>query len=388
VNRTDLPYSRQSIEDDDVEAVVRALRSDYLTTGPEVERFERALAQAAGAPHALALCNGTAALHAACFAAGLAPGDEVIVPAVTFLATANCVRYLGAEPVFADVDPDSGLLLASEVERLRTSRTRAVIPVHLGGVPADLAAIRTAAGPACRVIEDATHALGATSGGEPVGACGHSDMAVFSFHPVKPITTGEGGAVTLRDPRLRERIADFRNHGMVREPARWREPAPGPWYYEQHELGYNLRLTDLQAALGRSQLGKLARFTERRRALAARYDRLLAGLEELRPAAPAAQRFASAYHLYVVLIDFERLGLRRAELMRVLREGGIGTQVHYIPLPLQPYYRERGASMAALPGARRYYERALSLPLFPAMQDGDVERVARALRAALGGGGD
>lgn len=381
-----LPYGHHTIEPDDIEAVVRVLEGDFLTTGPMVGRFEDALAATVQAGGAVAVASGTAALHAACFVAGLGPGDQVIVPAVTFVATANCAALLHADPVFADVDPATGLVVPEEIERLCGPSTRAVIPVHLGGTPADLAAIRTAAAAVgAAVIEDAAHALGATYDGRPIGSCSHSDMAIFSFHPVKHVTTGEGGAVTANDADRLRRLRLFRSHGVERDPGRFGRDPPGPWYYEQQLLGHNLRLTDFQSALGLSQLAKLSRFVERRRALAARYDDLLAELPGVTPLPARERRAECAYHLYAVLIDFAALGVHRATVMAYLRRRGIGTQVHYIPLPLQPYYRDRGWNMDAFPGARRYYERTLTLPLYPAMGDADVDRVVEALDEALRG---
>lgn len=371
-----LPYGRQTIEDDDVEAVVRALRSDFLTTGPEVARFESMVAEAVGAKWAVAVSNGTAALHTACFAAGVGEGDRVVVPAVTFLATANCARYLGAEPMFCDVDPDSGLMSARALERLLDERPKAILPVHLNGRAADLEAIgRLASDAGAVVIEDAAHALGA-------GGIGSGELAIFSFHPVKHVTCGEGGAITGNDPDLEDRARSFRNHMMERREDRLTNPSPGPWYYEASEVGFNYRLTDIQAALGCSQMGKLGRFVDRRRALAARYDEALRDIDGVEPV-PAGSE--SAYHLYAVLIDFDRFGVTRAELMTGLRDDGIGTQVHYIPLPMQPYYAKRGWRYEDFPGARRYYERVLSLPLFPAMADDDVDRVVDSLSKRLEG---
>jgi perosamine synthetase len=377
-----LPYGRQWIEDDDVEAVVEALRGVYLTTGPTVARFEEALAEAVGAAHAVAVCNGTAALHAACAAAGLGPGDEVLVPAMTFLASANCARYVGAEPVFVDVDPDSGLIDLDDAARRITDRSKAIIPVHLTGRPVDLDALAALAeAHDLRVIEDAAHALGARHHDRPIGGCTRSSMAIFSFHPVKHVTTGEGGAITTNDPALAEAMRVFRSHGMVREQLR--QPSPGPWYYEQQTLGFNYRITDLQCALGLSQLAKLPRFLARRRALAARYDALLAQLEHVRPVAVGTPDTLSAYHLYAILIDFAAVGRDRAAVMAGLRERGVLTQVHYIPVPAQPYYQDRGADMREYPGAQAYYERTLSVPLYPAMADADVDRVVAALREVL-----
>lgn len=380
-----LPYGRQWIDEDDIAAVVEALRGAYLTTGPTVARFEAALCDAVGAAHAVAVCNGTAALHAACAVAGLGPGDEVLVPALTFLASANCARYVGAEPVFVDVDPRSGLIDVEHAARLVGPKTRAIIPVHLNGRPADLLAIRALADAHdLTVIEDAAHALGARAHDSQIGDCRYSDMAIFSFHPVKHVTTGEGGAITTTKPKLKAALEVFRSHGMIHDPEQLRHPSPGPWYYEQHTLGYNYRITDLQCALGISQLAKLDRFVARRRALADRYGRLLATFAGVEPVAIGTPDTLSAYHLYAVHIEFAALGHERAQVIAGLRELGILTQVHYIPVPAQPYYTDRGADPRDYPGALAYYEGILSLPLFPAMRDEDVDRVVDALAQVLG----
>jgi UDP-4-amino-4,6-dideoxy-N-acetyl-beta-L-altrosamine transaminase len=380
-----LPYGRQEVDESDLEAVAAVLRGDWLTTGPTVAAFEQALAARVGASHAAAVANGTAALHVACFAAGVAEGDRVAVPAITFLATANAARYLGAEPLFVDVDPDTGLMdLGACEELLRRERVRAVLPVHLTGRPLDLDRVAALAEQAGAVlIEDAAHALGARWQGRPVGSCGHGGLAILSFHPVKHITTAEGGAVVGNDPEIDRRCRVFRSHGMVSDPDHLLAASEGPWYYEQQVLGYNYRLTDLQCALGLSQLRRLDAFLARRRELAARYDALLAGLAWIRPIGRGDPRAESAWHLYAVHIDFAAIGLARGELMRRLRERGIGTQVHYIPVPWQPYYQARGWQPERFPGARRFYERVLSLPLFPAMRDGDPERVVEALLEAV-----
>lgn len=394
-----LPYGRQAVDEDDVAAVAAVLRGDWLTTGPTVEAFERAFAEATGARHAVSCANGTAALHLATLALGLAPGDRAIVPAVTFLATANAVRLAGAEVVFADVDADSGLLtpeaVAAAVARLPERERRAVkavLPVHLNGQVCDMDALAAqAAANGWRLLEDACHALGGRyDDGRPVGGAARR-LAAFSFHPVKTITSGEGGVVTTDDDALAERLARFRSHGMVRDPARFADRAAAfdaggaanPWYYEMPEPGYNYRLSDIHAALGLQQLKKLARFVARRAELVACYDRLLAPLApRVRPIArrPGAQ---SAWHLYPVLIDFKSFGIERGALMRRLRERGVGTQVHYIPVSRQPYYRAR-YGLADLPGAEAYYARVLSLPLFFGLADHEVERIAGALREALG----
>jgi len=386
MNEAFLPYGRQTIEEDDVAAVAEALRADFLTTGPLVARFEAAFAARVGAKHAVACANGTAALHLAMLALGAAPGEAVIAPTTTFLATANCARYVGAEVVFADVDPLSGLMtpatLEDALDRLGGRRLRAVLPVHLRGDAAELPALaRLAAGAGAVLVEDAAHALGTAmdfgAGPETVGDGRRSAMTTFSFHPVKTIATAEGGMVTTSDHRIAERLRRLRSHGMTR-------PDGGPaWWYEMPEIGFNYRLPDVLCALGLSQLAKLDRFAARRRALAAAYAAALAELAPLvRPAvSPAWSR--PVPHLMTVLIDFEAAGRDRAAVMEALRARGVGSQVHYIPVHRQPYYAERYGPLD-LPGAEAWYARCLSLPLYPAMDEADVERVVRALAAALG----
>lgn len=393
-----LPYGRQLIEDDDVAAVAEALRSDYLTTGPRVEAFETAFAKTVGARHAIACANGTAALHLAMLALDLQPGDAIVVPTVTFAATANCARFQGGEVVFADVDPDTGLMtpqtLAAALERLEGRRLAAVLPVHLGGNVCDLPALRRLAGEAGAVlIEDACHALGSTmafdGARERVGDCRHAAMACFSFHPVKTIATGEGGMTTTNDDALAWRLRGLRSHGITRDPTQFRLPAQSfdglgaanPWAYEMQDLGYNYRLPDVLCALGISQLAKLDRFVTRRRALAERYRALLAPLPLRAVATPVGD---PALHLFVVLIDFEAVGVTRKSVMEALHARGIGSQVHYIPVHRQPYYRDRYGEID-LPGADAWYDRCLSLPLHAGMADGDVDRVVDALRDVLGG---
>jgi UDP-4-amino-4,6-dideoxy-N-acetyl-beta-L-altrosamine transaminase len=394
-----LPYGNHCIDDDDIEAVARVLRSDRLTGGPTVEVFEEAFAAAVDAPHAIACANGTAALHLTSLALGLGPGDFVVIPAVTFLATANAARYVGADVVFADVDPETGLMGADQLETaLATANgVKAVYPVHLNGQCADGASIaRVAADHDLCIVEDACHALGGRArdaGGDwrAVGSCAGSDMAMFSFHPVKTIAMGEGGAVTTADDGLAQTMRDARNHGIIRDPARWRDAEQGfaadgaanPWYYEMHEPSFNYRASDIHCALGLSQLGKLAHFVERRRALSQTYDRLLAPLAPtVRPVGRTAGS-EPAWHLYAVLIDFAAAGTDRAAVMRHLESAGIGTQVHYLPVHRQPYYRDLYEDVS-LPGADAYYDRVLSLPLFPAMADDDVERVVTALAESPG----
>jgi len=398
-----LPYGRQLIEEDDIAAVAEVLRGDWLTTGPAVEAFERALCEVTDAKHAIACANGTAALHMAALALELAPEDRVIVPSVTFLATANAVRLAGAEVVFADCDPDNGLMeethLKDAIARAARSSggpVKAVFPVLLAGQCADPRGLRRVAGEnGLQVVEDAAHAIGSRYYGEansdrPVGDARQATMTAFSFHPVKTIAMGEGGAVTTNDDSLAESLRRLRSHGMLREAGELSNRdlafdetgAVNPWYYEMPKVGLNYRVTDIQCALGLSQIRKLDRFVARRRALAARYDDLLADLAPLVRPITKSPAGRAAWHLYAVLIDFEAAGLSRARLVERLMAVGVGTQVHYIPVHLQPYYRGRYGALN-LPGAERYYARTLSLPLFPAMRDEDVERVVDALARAL-----
>jgi UDP-4-amino-4,6-dideoxy-N-acetyl-beta-L-altrosamine transaminase len=382
-----LPYGRQTIEDDDISAVVEALKADFLTTGPTVGAFETAFAETVGARHAVACANGTAALHLAMLALDVQPGEAVIVPSITFLATANCARYVGAEVAFADVDPHSGLMtpetLSEALTRVGGRKLRAVLPVHLRGDTVNLPELAAlAAGAGAVLVEDAPHALGSTMSfgnvAERAGDARHSAMATFSFHPVKTIATGEGGMVTTNDAALAERLRVMRSHGMVR-PA-----GADPWVYEMAEPGFNYRLPDILCALGLSQLKKLPRFAARRRALAAAYEAALAPLAPIVRIAARPAWSDPVLHLMCVLIDFEAAGVTRRQVVDALRERGVGTQVHYIPVHTQPYYRERYGELD-LPGANAWYERCLSLPLYPGMADEDVGRVVEALRAVLGG---
>jgi perosamine synthetase len=376
-----LPYGQQDLDEGDIAAVVEALRSPYLTTGPRVEAFERAVAARVGARHGVAISNGTAALHAMYDALGVGPGDEVVVPAVTFLATANAALYVGARPVFCDVDPTSGLMTPEALRAAMTPQTKLVVPVHLAGNPTHTEALaQVAREGGARLVEDAAHAAGAIDSGVAVGACAWSEMASFSFHPVKHITTAEGGMVMTNDDALAARLRTFRSHGMTRDPALLSRPNEGPWYYEQHTLGYNYRLTDLQCALGLSQLSRLSAFITQRRALAARYDAHLAHIPWIKPIAHERPGSQSAYHLYATLLDESRLGLPKRELVKRLHARGVGTQVHYIPIPMQPYYQGLGWRAERFPGAMSYYQNTLSLPLFTKMTEGDVDRVVEALR--------
>ena len=389
-----LPYGRHLVEQDDIDAVTSVLSGEMLAQGPRVAAFERALAGHVGAAHAVACSSGTAALHLAVAALDVGPGDVCVVPAITFLSTATAARFCGAEVVFADVDPHTGLMTPATLEdalRRVPGRVKVALPVHLAGRMCDMPALaEVAAGYGAELVEDASHALGSRAGAHRAGGSAFSRATTFSFHPVKTIACGEGGMVTVADAALAERLRRLRNHGVTREPELLTDAelsldgdgVPNPWSYEQLELGFNYRMTDLEAALGLSQLGKLDRFVRRRAALAALYDRLLAGLAPLvRPVAtPEGQ--APSLHLYAVRIDFAAAGVSRAALMRALAAEGIGTQVHYIPLYRQPYLRARCGGRP-LPGAEAFYARVLALPLFPAMAEDDVDRVAVALETAL-----
>ena len=397
-----LPYGRQIIEEDDIAAVVEVLRGDWLTTGPTVQAFEESLCEVVQAKHAIACSNGTAALHLAALVLNLEPGDKVVVPSITFLATANAVRLAGGEVVFADCDPDSGLMEASQLqaalERSAASGgkpVKAVFPVHLNGQCADLEAIAAITrNHNLTIVDDAAHAIGShydsTNGSQPIGDGRVAALTTFSFHPVKTIAMGEGGAVTTNDDRLAERLRSLRSHGMQRAPEQMQNKAmavdtdgtPNPWYYEMSAVGLNYRITDIQCALGLSQLKKLGRFVARRGQLVERYD---AQLQQLSPHVRPLKRVKGcqpAWHVFPVLIDFGALGKSRRVVMEDLRQHGIGSQVHYIPVHHQPYYQERYGDIS-LPGAEHYYARALSLPLFAGMEESDVDRVVSVLAQVL-----
>lgn len=397
-----LPYGRQQIDETDVAAVAEVLRGDWLTTGPKVDALERALAERLQAAHAVVCSSGTSALHLACLAAGLGPGDTAIVPSMTFLATANAVRMTGAEVVFADVASATGLMEPSHLteawSRVEATgrRVKAILIVDLAGQCPDLETIAAVArGRDAIIIEDACHALGSLyrdrrGTSRAIGSGRLSHMTVFSFHPVKAVAAGEGGAVTTNDAGLAQRMRDLRSHGMTRDPTRFAqaelafdaEGLANPWYYEMAEIGWNYRLSDIHAALALSQLARLDDFVAARRHLVDLYDAQLVPLRNVLAPIPHKQGCTAAWHLYPVLIDFPRIGLDRAAVMAQLRDAGIGTMVHYIPVHQQPYYRERYGSLV-LPGAEAYYARTLSLPLFVGMTESDITRVVTALTAVI-----
>ena len=375
-----IPYARQWISEEDAEAAAVVLRSDWITSGPQVEAFERAVAQYVQAPHGVAVSSGTAALHASMFAAGIGPGDEVVVPAMTFAATANAVVYQGATPVFADVEPDTLLVSPSAVEEMISPRTRAVVAVDYGGQPCDYDALRSITEDrGLALIGDSSHALGALYRDKPIGTL--ADLTTFSFHPVKHITTGEGGMVVTGDRELAASMRRFRNHGISTE-ARQRR-AQGTWLYEMTDLGYNYRLTDFQCALGIKQLERLPGWIRRRREIARRYDEELEAIPGV-SALVVRPEVHHVYHLYVIQLGRGRLSASREGIFTALRDAGIGVNVHYIPVHLHPYYRrELGTGPGLCPVAEKAYESLLSLPLFAAMDEQEVERVVQALRKVI-----
>lgn len=357
-----IPYGRQSIDEDDINAVIETLKSDFLTTGPKVREFEEKVAEYVGAKYAVAVSNGTAALHIACMAAGIGKGDEVITTPITFLASANCILYCDAAPVFADIDENTYNISPDEIEKKITDRTKAIIPVHFSGQPCDMDRIHEIARKHnLLVIEDAAHAFGADYKGKKIGSI--SDMTIFSFHPVKHITTGEGGMVTTNSRELYEKLLLCRTHGMTRDEALIAE-SDGPWYYEQVDLGYNYRITDIQCALGISQLKKIDSFIEKRRELVVRYNGAFAGEEEI--ITPfQLDGCNNSYHLYVIKLRT----MDRRKVFEALRKAGIGVNVHYIPVNTQPYYvkyfAENNIEQPECKKALEYYEKAISLPLYP-----------------------
>lgn len=371
-----IPYGHQCIDEDDIQAVVDVLRSDWITTGPAVEAFEKRVAEFVGAEYGVAVSSGTAALHTAVFATGLKPGDEVIVPAMTFAATANAVVFQGATPVFCDVDTETLLVAPDLVEAKISPRTKAIIAVDYAGQPCDYDALREIADKNKLIlIADACHSLGASYRGRKVGTL--ADLTVFSFHPVKHITTGEGGMVVTDELQYQRRMVMFRNHGIT---TNYRQRAEkGSWFYEMVDLGYNYRITDFQCALGMSQLKKLPGWIKRRKEIASRYDKVFKNLGLIEPLV-VTSNVSHVYHLYIVKLQ----NIERDKVFNSLREAGVGVNVHYIPVYLHPFYRERfGTKRGMCPVAEAAYEQILSLPVFPAMADEDVDTVISAVREAV-----
>jgi len=378
-----IPYGRQSISEEDIAAVVEVLRSDWLTQGPAVEHFEKAVADYCGARYAVAVANGTAALHLCAMAAGFGPGDEVITSPITFVASANCIAYVGATPVFADIDPQSYCIDPAQVQAKISPDTRGIIPVHFAGQPCDMGSIATMAKDrGLKIIEDAAHAIGASYevAGETfkVGCCAHSDMTIFSFHPVKHITTGEGGMITTNDPHLYEELLLLRTHGITKDSEKITNN-DGPWYYEQQALGFNYRITDLQCALGSSQLKRLDSFIARRRQIVANYNQAFADCEHLVTPFERVDCHSS-WHLY--MLGFK--GMDRHRVFERLRGKGLGVNVHYIPVHMQPYYKKHfQTSPGDYPVAENYYAGIVTMPMFPSMTDEDVQYVIETVLATV-----
>lgn len=385
-----ISYGRQTIDEADIAAVADAIRSGMLTQGPLVDAFERALAGHTGAKYAVVCSNGTAALHLACKAVGLGRGDKALTSPITFLASANAAFYAGAIPEFADISPETFNIDPNEIERkIKYNRAiKALIPVHFAGLPCDMERISAIAkGRGLMVIEDACHALGAewkdSQGAvHRVGSCSHSDLTVLSFHPVKSITTAEGGAITTNSKDLYEKLKVLRSHGVVKDPSKFKRASEGPWYYEMQDLGFNYRLSDIQCALGLSQINKLDGFINRRAEIAALYGRLFSKHPFIKTPSESGSA-KSAWHLYPIRIDFDGLGIRREELFRLMSEIGINLQVHYIPVHTQPYYRGLGFRAGQFPKAEKFYREEVSLPIYPLLADEEAGTVAEALVSTI-----
>ena len=384
-------YGRQDINEADIQAVEAVLRSDFLTQGPAIERFEQRVAQYCGVKYAVAVCNATSALHIACLAAGLGKGDLLWTSPITFVASANCARYCGADVDFVDIDENTYNMSVPALEQKLQEAKRLgrlpkiVVPVHMAGQSCDMRAIKKLSEEyGFTLLEDASHCVGADYADTKVGSCAYSDMAVLSFHPVKIITTGEGGMVLTNDTALYEQLCLYRSHGITRDPKHMTKESDGDWYYQQVTLGFNYRMTDIQAALGASQMDRLDAFVARRRALAARYDELLRDLPLRTPF--VLKEAHPSWHLYIVRIDFDRVRKTKQQIFADMREKGIALNLHYIPVHTQPYYEALGFHAEDCPAAMAYYHEALTLPLYPCMTDAEQEMVARALREVLIGG--
>ncbi|MGE4355477.1 UDP-4-amino-4,6-dideoxy-N-acetyl-beta-L-altrosamine transaminase [Halothiobacillus sp.] len=383
-----IPYGRQDITEADIDAVVSVLRSDFLTQGPKVPAFEKAVADYCGAHHAVAVNSATSALHIACLALGLAPGGLLWTSPNTFVASANCARYCGADVDFVDIDPQTGNLDPEALAEKLAAASQAgrlpdiVIPVHFAGQPCNMQRISELAEQyGFRIIEDASHAIGARYRDEPVGNCHYSDITVFSFHPVKIITTAEGGMATTNDPELAQRMTLLRSHGITRDPELMTHEPDGPWYYQQIDLGFNYRMTELQAALGVSQMERLDDYVSRRQALARRYDVQLADLPVTLPW--QHPDIYSGLHLYVIRLKLDQIDRSHREVFEALREQGIGVNLHYIPVHTQPYYQRMGFKAGDFPEAERYYAEAISLPMYPTITTAQQDQVITALSKAL-----
>jgi UDP-4-amino-4,6-dideoxy-N-acetyl-beta-L-altrosamine transaminase len=383
-----IPYGRQDISEDDIQSVVDVLRSDYLTQGPVVPAFEKAVASHSGAAHAIAVNSATSALHIACLSLGVGPGDWVWTSPITFVASANCALYCGAQVDFVDIDPRtynmSPEVLAQKLEEAgRVGRLpKVVIPVHLCGQACDMQAIHALSQRyGFKIIEDASHAIGGKYKGELIGNCCYSDITVFSFHPVKIITTAEGGMALTNDFQLADRMALLRSHGITRDPGQMTQEPDGPWYYQQIDLGFNYRMTELQAALGVSQMQRLDEFVSRRHAIAKRYNELLVDFPVTIPWQHPDSY--SGLHLYVIRLQLDQTSKSHRQVFEALRGQGVGVNLHYIPVPAQPYYQRMGFKAGGFPEAERYYAEAISLPMYPALSANQQDRVVAVLAKAL-----
>jgi UDP-4-amino-4,6-dideoxy-N-acetyl-beta-L-altrosamine transaminase len=383
-----IPYGRQEIAEADVDAVIEVLRSDFLTQGPKTPEFERALAEYAKVNHVVAVNSATSALHIACLALGLGPDDILWTTPVTFVASANCGLYCGAEVDFVDIDPDTYNICPRRLEeKLIFAETqgmlpKVVVPVHLCGQPCDMKAINDLSKRYdFKIIEDASHAIGSTYFDRPIGNCEYSDITVYSFHPVKIITTGEGGAALTNNDELAKKMTLYRSHGITRDHQDMTEPSHGPWYYQQIELGHNYRMTDLEAALGLSQLKRLSQFVAERHKIANRYDTLLSDLPIKVPF--RVRDTYSALHLYVIRLNLNLITASHKEVFENLRSAGIGVNLHYIPVHLQPFYMSMGFNMGDFPESEKYYSEAISLPIYPGLSEEDQNTVVRTLSTAL-----
>lgn len=369
-----IPYGRQTIEDDDIDAVIEVLKSDYLTTGPKIAEFEKSVADYVGAKYAVAISNGTSALHAACFAAGIVPGDEVITTPITFAASSNCVLYCGGTPVFADIDPKTYNIDPDDIRKKITDKTKAIIAVHLAGQPCDMDEIhKIAKENNLIVIEDGAHALGSVYKGKKVGSL--SDMTTFSFHPVKPITTGEGGMIVTDNEEFYKKMVLFRSHGITRDEAMMTRN-DGPWFYQQFDLGFNYRITDIQCALGCSQMKKLDRFLAKRKEIVLRYNEAFTDCENIVTPYQLPET-ESGWHLYIVQVK----NCDRKQIFEALRDKGIGVNVHYIPVYMHPYYQEHGYEDVHCKNAEEVYSHIISLPLYPGLTEEQQSYVIDTLKS-------
>jgi UDP-4-amino-4,6-dideoxy-N-acetyl-beta-L-altrosamine transaminase len=376
-----IPYGSQWIDETDIEAVTKTLKSDYLTTGPKIKEFEDKFADYVDAKYAVAVANGTAALHAATYAAGIKEGDEVITTPLTFAATANSVLYQDATPVFADIDPETYNIDPESIKKKITEKTKAIIPVHYTGQPCDMDKIKKIVNEnELIIIEDGAHAVGSTYKEQKIGSIG--DMTTFSFHPVKNMTTGEGGMITTDSKDLYDKLIKFRTHGITKDESEYINKSDGPWYHEQQELGYNYRITDIQAALGITQLKKIDKFLARRREIVNKYNNEFKEIDGL-IIPEQLENTNSAWHIYVLQLELEKLTVDKKEIFNVLREKNLGVNVHYIPVYFHPYYQSLGYQKGICPKAERLYERIITIPLYPKMTDQQVDEVIKRIKSTI-----